>query len=410
MRASRKPKLLFVTGGIHFPPTSGFSRRVMGLLKGYISAFDVALVSGSANVEDKHLFAQWLGENTIDHVILDEPAGNANRRMMRYLLPHLPIATAELPTARYRRAIKDAYAQHGSFDVVHVERLPLTESVTPLLRRGDRSSVMILDLDDWESKARFRLQAAVPESSIFRRVKRSLEPCRLRWYERRYLKQFDGVLVCSAADSSELSQALNLQNVLVVPNGYDPKPAADVARASGSPTIGFIGALGYQPNLAAVEFFIKEVFPSIRDVLPDVKFTVAGGGGPEYLASLDQSGAVLLQGYVPSLEQFYADVDVVVAPILSGGGTRVKILEAAAFRRPVVATAIGAEGLDFVDGSEILIRDSAQDIAQCCLDLLRRPELRESISDAAHEKLVSTYLWDDIGRRLAAEVSSMVQF
>lgn len=407
MTVARKPKLLFVTGGIHFPPTSGFSRRVMGLLKGYLSAFDVALISGSANVSDEQEFADWLSENTIDHVILKESPDNANRRIMRYLLPHLPIAPAELPTARYRRAIKDAYAKHEYFDVVHVERLPLIESVLPLLRRRSESSVMILDLDDWESKARLRLQAAMPESSVFRRLKRSLEPWRLRWYEQRHLRRFDGVLVCSATDRSELSQKLRIQNVLVVPNGYDRNPAVEVRRAGSAPTIGFIGTLDYHPNFAAVEFFIREVFPTIRDAVPDVRFKVAGGGSSANLTLLDQSGAVDFEGYVDSLEQFYAGLDVVVAPILSGGGTRVKILEAAAFRRPVVATTVGAEGIDFVDGSEILLRDSAPEIAQSCLDLLGRPELRESIAAAANEKLVSAYLWDEIGERLAREVSSM---
>jgi glycosyltransferase involved in cell wall biosynthesis len=184
--------------------------------------------------------------------------------------------------------------------------------------------------------------------------------------------------VCSENDR-ELAQKRFGGRAAVIPN------AVELPRSCGTPSaqeaLLFVGSLGYGPNRDAADWMIEHIWPLIRERKPNARFLIAGAN-PEALSGRGAEGVECL-GFVPDLAPVYAQARLVVCPLRSGSGTRVKLLEAAAHARAIVSTSIGAEGISFVDGRDALIRDEPAAFASACVDLLEDAERATGLGLAA---------------------------
>jgi glycosyltransferase involved in cell wall biosynthesis len=160
----------------------------------------------------------------------------------------------------------------------------------------------------------------------------------------------------------------------------------------------FVGDLTWPPNADAVRHFSREIWPRVRGGAPSARAEILGRGGR---AGLVAGESISLLGEGADTRPHWARAAVAVVPLRSGGGSRLKILEAAASGVPVVSTTVGAEGLELLPDREILIADTPAAFADSILRLLREPDLRRRLGAAAREKVVARYGWDRIGREFA---------
>jgi glycosyltransferase involved in cell wall biosynthesis len=174
---------------------------------------------------------------------------------------------------------------------------------------------------------------------------------------------------------------------VIVPNAVEvrePLPVTDQR------TLLFLGALDYAPNANAAALLIDQIFPSVREAVPDARLIIAGPHAERVAASRQRPG-VEFTGFVQDLETLYRHSRVVCVPIRSGGGTRVKIIEAAAFGKPVVSTTLGAEGLTFRDGRDLLIRDDPASFSAACASLLSDDAACSRLGLSAHATASAHY-------------------
>ncbi len=176
-------------------------------------------------------------------------------------------------------------------------------------------------------------------------------------YERECLG-FGASLVCSERDRKRLSEG-NGRSPLVVPNVYDPGPFSAYDTGDGfrqKNHLLFVGTLNYAPNVKGLRWFVETIFPAFRRVYADAKLIVVGRYPTEKVRAIcETTSGIELYPDVEDIMAFYRDCRAVVVPLLAGGGTRIKILEAAFAMRPVLSTTVGAEGLEFRDGKELLL-------------------------------------------------------
>jgi polysaccharide biosynthesis protein PslH len=222
-----------------------------------------------------------------------------------------------------------------------------------------------------------------------------------RWdrLQRRCAAAVDSVVVCSALDARRAGVA----NAVVLPNGADapPHPVTDrTVLRSGVPTLGFVGALDYEPNREAVDWFVREVFPAVRRRRPDARFRVVGRGG-ETVSWVAGEPGVDLVGRVEDLQAELDRTDVSVVPIRVGAGTRLKVVEALANHLPLATTTVGCEGIDLVDGTSALIADDADGLADACVRLLDDGGLRQRLADEGAALFEEAYTWASIRERVA---------
>lgn len=238
---------------------------------------------------------------------------------------------------------------------------------------------------------------------------------RLTWwkhsrYLRRLITSMSAVTVVSEQERESLTGiGIDASWIRVVPNGAE---AADLARpcAVASPLrLIYAGAVTYPPNLEAVTWFLADVMPRVRAVRPDVEFWVTGDTGEVALDRFAALDHVRFTGRLPDIKEAISGSAVAVVPLLTGGGTRLKILEALALGTPVVSTRKGAEGLAVVDGEELLLADSPQAFADAVLLILGDASLAGRLSSAGRARISSTYTWDTIGREFLELVEAVGQ-
>jgi glycosyltransferase involved in cell wall biosynthesis len=142
--------------------------------------------------------------------------------------------------------------------------------------------------------------------------------------------------------------------------------------------------MNYGPTIEAVRYFVEDILPLIRERLPEVQFHIVGAKPTEQVTRLASPG-VMVHGQVPDMRPYYRKASVVVVPLLRGGGTRLKILEAAASGKPVVSTSLGAEGLDLTPGQDLLVADSASEFADSVIRLVENRERRQQLGRSARQ-------------------------
>jgi glycosyltransferase involved in cell wall biosynthesis len=222
------------------------------------------------------------------------------------------------------------------------------------------------------------------------------------------------VWVCSTGDAHRFASICpDAKRIRVIPNGIDTVAYSDLrsgrlrrARCT-APTLGFIGSFWYAPNAHAAEVLIDDVLPKVRrDVSPEARLVLVGASpSAPMLAAAAADAGIVVPGRVPDVRPYLAICDLVVVPLAHGSGTRLKILEAFAAGKPVVATAKAVEGLDVCDGEHVLIAEDADALATAVARLVREPQLPRRLTRAAFRLVEEQYSWTALRAVLADALS-----
>jgi polysaccharide biosynthesis protein PslH len=276
-------------------------------------------------------------------------------------------------------------------DVVLLEGTPLARFL-PMLRP---EIPRVLDLLDVHSAiTRHEEEAAGGSDAAARR-----EAERTLRFERAAAHGCDLTLAVSSEQAAAARDLLGLDRVEVVPNGVDTSFFTPSAALPDDGSLLFTGRMNYGPNADAVCYFASEILPLVRREIPHARLHVVGTDPPAQVRSLS-SEAVMVHGRVSDVRMYQESAAVVVVPIRHGGGTRLKILEAAAAGKAIVSTPLGVEGLAFRPGRDLIVADSPSDFASAVIALVRDGGRRAALGTRARA-VACDYDWSAIGKRFA---------
>ncbi len=280
----------------------------------------------------------------------------------------------ELSGAEQVRALEECLDRRP--DAIFAHRLP---SMCPLLLTRKPLPPIFFDFDDIEHIVQLR---HIKQLKRLRSKLLYLLIPALRSGEMDAVRLATETYVCSEKDRAYLENKFNQSRVITVPNTVSIPALQPPANEK---TLLFIGSY-YTANLHAIDFLVKKIWPYVHREVPDAKLIIAGI--PADKLDIDVSGApdIEITGFVDDLDGLYGRSRIITTPIFVGGGTRIKIIEAAAYGKPVVSSTIGMEGIDLSPGTEILIHDNPKEFAEECVKLLRDPELCKEIGSAARSK------------------------
>ncbi len=263
-------------------------------------------------------------------------------------------------------------------------------------------------LEEQNSATRMAYDTYRAADGTFQRLRRWASWRKTAYYESRLLPRFDSISMVSELDRDAALQVAPCMRgrVVVIPNGVDLERNVPGVAEPQPDTLVFNGALTYHANAEAMRFFVSEVMPLVRLERPAATLTITGPTEGVDLSWVPADGSVRLSGYVSDVRPVVAGSWVCVAPLRTGGGTRLKILEALALETPVVATSKGAEGLNLAAGREVLIADAPAELARAILSILGRPSLREQLAQEGRRAVVERYGWETIGALMDAWLRS----
>jgi glycosyltransferase involved in cell wall biosynthesis len=238
------------------------------------------------------------------------------------------------------------------------------------------------------------------ESNPARRLLYGVEFIKMLRYERNMVQKFDRVIAVSKHDQQLMSEWTDVSRIAVVPTGVDLQQyRPDRSDRTVEPLVLFVGAMDWEPNIDAVEYFLRDIWPSIRARVPEVRFRIVGRNPVHRVLKL-ASDSVEVTGSVASVGDHLRAATAVVVPLRIGGGTRLKIYEAMAAGKAVVSTSVGAEGLNVHHDRDIVLADKPSTFAGAVIALFQDGELRRRLESAA-AAAVAKYDWAVIGDRFA---------
>ncbi|HKB12967.1 MAG TPA: glycosyltransferase family 4 protein, partial [Vicinamibacterales bacterium] len=208
-------------------------------------------------------------------------------------------------------------------------------------------------------------------------------------------------------DDAQYFSKLGARRVVLVPNGVDC-PAYDRPRSEGvrPPTILYVGALGWPPNASAARYLATDVLRAVRRTIGDARVVIVGRNPtPELLALAREDRHVEVAADVPDVAPYFRDADVLAVPLETGGGTRLKILEAFAADLPVVSTAIGCEGIAAEDGRHLVVAERP-DFAAAVTSLLLDPARGRRLALRAKALARERYDWSVVGAAACEAVAA----
>lgn len=314
--------------------------------------------------------------------------------ILRNLASDVPFSSVYHLRPQFLSAIREAVARERP-DLVHCE----WSNLAPVLDAVGDGPARVISAHNVESQiwSRYAENSRNPlERLVARRQSERIERLERKWYP-----SVEVVIAVSAPDARVIRGYG--ARVELVDNGVDVAYYREVAgsRVEAMPArLVFVASMDTFANRDAALWFAGEILPLIRRKLPSTEFWVVGKDPPSAVRRLDsQDSGVRVTGTVPDVREYLLGAALAVVPLRIGGGSRLKILESMAAGVPIVSTTVGAEGLDVTDGVHLRLADTPEKLAACILDLLQRPEGRNSLAAAARKLVIGRYDWDALAER-----------
>jgi polysaccharide biosynthesis protein PslH len=380
------------------PSTFGGAIRVYHMLKALTLEHHVTVVTFGSG-RDRELLRSHFGSRIARIHVLPYPPINKIRRIGQLLTQSMSRSFYFL--SLYSRAMQqtiDQLMQTQTFDAVHCEFPMMGTYSVP------HGLLKILDAHNVEYDNFRRMEAHAP--TLLRRLHYRDEYAKIKREEIAVCKDQHRIFVTSALDKTILDKDTPEVPKHVVPNGVDTTYFAPSGGPVEPHSIVFTGMMGYFPNYDGILHFIDESLPIIKQRVPDVKLYVVGKEAPASLVAR-QSESIVVTGFVEDVRPYIHRAGVYIVPLRMGSGTRLKVLEAMAMKKPIVSTTIGCEGIHCADRDSLLLADTAAEFAERVIEVMHDRDLSRRLTTTGYEIVHKFYDWGRIYQQVSEIYESM---
>lgn len=289
------------------------------------------------------------------------------------------------------------------FDIIHLESLFVTPYI-PTLRRYSKAPI-VLRSHNLEHVIQERI--AQGERNLLKKPYRKFLAKQLAGYERRVLKEVDGVAAITAADAAHMKAGNGKAPIVTIPFGIWPGEYA-CTRPPGDPIFFHLGSMDWLPNEEGIRWLLRNVWPRVIGKHPGAQLHLAGNRMPKDMIRAKLPGTSV-KGRVPDAAKYIAQRHVMLVPLFSAGGMRVKIIEGMAMGKCIISTTMGAEGIQYEAGKNILIADTAAAFVEQIERVITSPGMADAIGTNALELVMANYANPIIMKDLIAFYESLMR-
>jgi glycosyltransferase involved in cell wall biosynthesis len=403
-----RPRLLFLCQTLPYPPDGGVWIRTYHILRLLSRAFDITALcferTPMGGMDPARLTEAGIAalSRFADVEVFPVPQRHSRTRLvwdhLRSVARHRVYTTFLYESDPFAARLQ-AILGSRDIDLIHVDSLDLGGHLAAC---ADRPVICVHhDVTSLQLGRRAAIEGTEWRRAYMRHQARLTARCEREWCGRVALN-----VTVSAEDAAALTRIAPAARMAVVPNGVDVdefRPEHGAARGAA-----YVGGLHWFPNADALQYFAAEILPHVRAARRDTPVAWIGSATPEERRHYAGRFGIDVSGYVDDVRPFMREAACHIVPLRAGGGTRLKILNSWAMGKPVVSTTIGCEGLDAVDGRNILIRDNPRDFAQAMVDVLEDEALAQRLGQAGRATAEQQYSWDVIGDGLIARYLDVI--
>ncbi len=391
--------ILILTPQLPYPPHQGTTLRNFNIIRILAQRHTIDLISFLA--PDQQLNSASVLSKLCRRIdTLPQPQRTIQQRARDTLLSRLPDMGLRLESNAMHELVRKRLTE-SKYDVLQIEGIEMAQYGWPKL--GDNGKIVF---DDHNCEYLLQKRNCLADLRIPKRwiaaAYSLVQWQKLCQYEAMICRRSAAVVAVSQADAQALNHLTPEVNAEIIPNGIDLAEfhplAAHSSPLTPHPTLVFTGKMDYRPNIDAVLWFGREVFPLIRQQIDDVCFQIVGMNPHARLDVLREVAGIEITGAVEDVRPFIHNAAAYVIPLRVGGGTRFKALEAMACAKPIISTSLGVEGIDVQEGRQMLIADTPQAFANAVLSVLRQPssEWVQALCRNARSFVEEHYGWEQI--------------
>lgn len=406
-------KILWLSHLIPYPPKGGVLQRSYNLIKELSRYHEIDLLA----FNQRSLIASFF--NTIESGIeeakfnlkpfcqrlkfLDIPSYRSKKHI--YFLAtkslfHEPYNINWLKSKEYLATMKQ-WVSDKNYDLIHFD----TISLLPYFNLITNETSTSLDHHNIESHMLFR--RAKNEQNPIKKIYFWQEGLRLTRYEQRFCPGFSINITCSDVDSRRLIRLAPQANVCTIPNGVDLEYFKPNDRPEKSNRILFVGTMNWYPNIEAVQYIAENLWPTLKQTYPELECDIVGANPPDMIYKYSKKYSDFhIHGFVDDVRPYMEAATLYVCPIQDGGGTKLKILDAMAMGKAIVAHPIACEGIHVTHDIDVLLAEKPNKFIEHINQLLHDSSRRKSLGDAARQTVVKSYGFHTIGKKLAEAFQS----
>ena len=385
-------KILWICPFSLHPTDRGAQIRTLGTLKELHKRHEIhfAALNDPRNLEGPQRSSEYSSRHiSVGHAAPNRRSLGIIPQLVGSIVNAVPMAVSRYSSRRLKQEI-DALIAAERYDSIVCDFLASAPNVTDM-----RSCVLFqhnVETTIWQRHV--EQSRSFPKKLFFQIQARKMEA-----YERKICRTARHVIAVSDIDAARMQRMFGIESVSSVPTGVDVEFFASRGAAPPLSDMVFCGSMDWLPNVDAVEWFLSEALPLIRERLPGATFTIAGRSpDSRVLRAVQGLSGVCVTGKVEDMRPYLWGAKISVVPIRIGGGTRLKIYECMAAGVPVVSTRVGAEGLRYADGADIVLADDAGDFADACVRLLTQDAARRAIANSALARMQAMNSWDVASR------------
>jgi glycosyltransferase involved in cell wall biosynthesis len=390
-------KILFLTNKPPYPPVDGGTIATMALVNGF-SRLGHEVTVLAMNTRKHHITPFQIPDDVAAaitfHLVEVTARISLPALLQNLFFSKLPYNAERFISTRYSRKLATLLKKQD-FDLVQLEGLYLTPYI-PCIRKHSKAKIAYrshnIEHEIWER--------SVEQSKGLKKLYIKNLAKRIEKFEVGVLNSYDFLVPITQRDFNILNNAGNTKPGIAIPSGIDNPVKPSVTILSGEQLF-FIGALDWVPNQEGLLWFIENCWGKILTRLPGVKLAIAGRNAPKWFLSKIAVKNVVFMGEVDDANEFMLKNGIMIAPLLSGSGMRIKIIEGMALGKVIVTTSIGCEGIDATHEKEILIADDKNDYAYQVIRILNDAALQAKISENSFKFVVRNYSNHNLALRLA---------
>lgn len=393
-----KMRILFLSQLLPYPPDAGAKVRAYYTLRWLAEKHQVTLVAFTRN-DDSPAAIDHL--RTFCHAVHTLPMPRNQVRdgvaLAKSLFQQESFIIRRDVVAKMDRLLRRLVSEN-KFDVVHADQLWMAQYA---LFVKHMLPVVRLVLDEHNACYQIFERLAQRERNPLKRWLWSREARLLRQYEWDICTRFDHVVTVTPEDTKSLiglaeCNTGNGSKFTTIPICLDTRQHPVATPQGDGLTILHLGTMFWPPNVEGVLWFVRRVWPKVAAEIPQARFSILGKNPPADIQVLNNQAQFDVIGYVADPQPWLEQAGVFIVPLLSGGGMRVKIIDAWCWGLPVVSTTIGAEGIEYHDGENLLIADSADDYATKVVRVLQDNELSQRLRQNGRRWVETHYDWRSV--------------
>jgi polysaccharide biosynthesis protein PslH len=375
-----------------YPPYSGGRRREFELIKGLSSKVNIFLCVVTNTFEEDVSNKKYLASYCSKIKIFGSTEIGQVSSAVKESLPAQVIRNISQVASGF---VKSLIASKD-IDVIHLEGFYMGQHIP-----RDNMCPVILSTQNveyqlWQQRYKY-------EEDKLTKQYYKLQSQLTRKYEIQEWSRSDLCLAITDDDLGVISRVIGSGKCGLLPNGFDhlenEKPSGQEVVIK-SPSLLYVGNFAYQPNKDGVRYFCTEIWPLIKQEIPDINVYFVGNSPDEEIKNLSKQKGIYVTGVVESLKSYYAKCDVFICPLRIGGGIKMKMLEAMYFNMPIVSTSVGVQGFTLDKNDRVLVRDNTEGFSEGVIEKIRNVGMGISHVRSHKPHLATLSRWDCICSKL----------